>query len=152
MICYTTHMLYFAYGSNISRKRLEDRVGPVVDLGLAKLAGYKIIFHKKSSDGSGKANIVEDKLSIVLGVIYELNSEQMALLDQSEKRYDRSDLQLDFGGQIVQAVAYIAQPESIDDNLKPTMEYLEHLMSGAREHSFPEEYTSLFFCGDLPHN
>lgn len=133
-------MLYFAYGSNMLRSRLEERVGEVVDRGVAKLKEYKIKFNKKGKDGSGKTNITLQKKSEVWGVGYELTDEQINLLDGIEDGYKRDTINVILENKKVQAEIYFALPEKIDGSLLPTIEYLDFLMSGAQEHDFPKIY------------
>lgn len=137
-------MYYFAYGSNMPRKRIEDRVGTVTDLGVGVLDKNTIKFNKLSSiDGSGKTNIVTDENSRVLGVVYELASEQLKLLDESELGYDRVSLPVELKGKQLDMEVYIAQARRVRDNLLPTREYLEYLIQGAKEHDFPPDYIKL---------
>jgi hypothetical protein len=47
---------YFAYGSNMETARLRERMPSAKPLGVAKLSGHELRFHKRSKDGSGKCN------------------------------------------------------------------------------------------------
>ena len=49
-------MLYFAYGSNMLTARLRERMPSCKPLGIAKLPGHALRFHKRSKDQSGKCN------------------------------------------------------------------------------------------------
>jgi hypothetical protein len=49
-------MQYFAYGSNMSLRRLRTRVPSAVKLGNATLFGHQLKFHKRSQDGSAKCD------------------------------------------------------------------------------------------------
>ncbi|OGI41313.1 MAG: hypothetical protein A2593_02440 [Candidatus Moranbacteria bacterium RIFOXYD1_FULL_44_9] len=133
-------MYYFAYGSNMLRERLEKRVDGVIDLGIGKLTGYKVVFNKKSKDGSGKANIYQDDRFSVLGVIYELSQSQLETLDIRELGYARHQIEAESDNGIIKAETYVAIPSEIDDNLKPTEDYLMFLIKGAKEHNLPSEY------------
>jgi hypothetical protein len=50
-------MLIFTLGSNMSCRRLNNRCISAVVKKMAFVEGYRLIFNKKSSDGSAKANI-----------------------------------------------------------------------------------------------
>jgi gamma-glutamylcyclotransferase len=52
-------MKYFAYGSNMLTERLRARVGGAAALSKVCVCGYRVRFHKRSDDGSGKCNIIE---------------------------------------------------------------------------------------------
>jgi gamma-glutamylcyclotransferase len=129
---------YFAYGSNMSLKRLEERIGKVSHCGTASLKNYYFSFNKKGSDGTGKANIVPDSSSCVEGVVYKLSTQQMNRLDHCEgvpKHYKRETVSiLSSTGQPIQATTYVAQKALISlQPLRPSPDYLNHILSGARE-------------------
>ena len=99
-------MHYFAYGSNMLKNRLENqgnrvtpKIGSVIDKGVAKLSGYKIVFNKLSTDKSGKTNIAQDKEAIVWGVVYELANDQIERLDKIEKGYKRIPIVVDYNNE-----------------------------------------------------
>lgn len=124
-----------------NQKRGENRIGQVADYGIAVLSGYTLKFNKKSIiDGSGKTNIMGNNISKVFGVIYELTSEQINLLDSIEIGYERSTVSALLEENIVQADTYFAVPKEIDNNLLPTRDYLNFLIRGAKEHTFPNGY------------
>ncbi|RMH44075.1 MAG: gamma-glutamylcyclotransferase [Deltaproteobacteria bacterium] len=130
-------MIYFAYGSNMSRARLEARVGRVVDLGAARLDGYRHAFAKPGLDGSGKGAILVDPNDHVWGVRYELNARQVAVLDDFEglgTDYRRATV--DVAGE--PAITYVQV--RVVDGLRPTDDYLQYYLDGMREHGIPEEY------------
>lgn len=133
-------MVYFAYGSNMSKQRLEDRVGLVTDAGVGVLQSYSIEFNKKGKDGSGKTNIVKSNGSKVYGVLYKLSSEQVEILNGFEPNYERRELDIILDTDTVKAETYQALPESIDPSALPSEEYLNHLIHGAQEHDLPEDY------------
>ena len=49
-------ILYFAYGSNMSSRRLKNRVESANVISTGILEKYKLKFHKISEDGSGKCD------------------------------------------------------------------------------------------------
>ena len=139
-------MLYFAYGSNMLRSRLEnqkkggEQIGQVIDRGTGVLLGYTIKFNKKSIDGSGKTNITEGDGSRVLGVIYELTDVQINLLEKIEVGYKKLSVDIVLESNTIQSDTFLAKPETIQDGLLPTRDYLNFLILGAREHNFPKDY------------
>ena len=55
-------IVYFAYGSNMSQRRLQARVPSATFLGIGILLGHALAFHKISKkDGSGKCDIVKER-------------------------------------------------------------------------------------------
>jgi len=79
-------ILYFAYGSNMSSRRLKNRVESANVISTGILEKYKLKFHKISEDGSGKCdayftNVLNDKIN---GVIYSIHEKDLDKLDDCE--------------------------------------------------------------------
>ena len=137
-------MLYFGYGSNMSKVRLEKRLGPFERLGAAYVTGYALRFHKKSrKDGSGKCDAFYtgtpgDRL---WGALDRLTDAQIAKLDKIEGRGYRRDLAtVMFGDEPLQAALYLARPEAIDADVRPLQCYKDFVLVGARELNLPADY------------
>nr|MDQ2697092.1 gamma-glutamylcyclotransferase [Pseudomonadota bacterium] len=77
---------YFAYGSNLHPLRLRERVPSATVLGVAELAGWRLRFHKRGQDRSGKCNIIPTGRSgdRVIGVIYAMAAADKDKLDAAE--------------------------------------------------------------------
>lgn len=135
-------LLHFAYGSNMSTKRLESRLKSVVrKRGVGKLGEYRIRFDKKSDDGSGKTNIVPTAGDAVWGVLLDLTPAQYKALAKQEKGYKEQGFTIQLGSADVQAKAFVAQKTV--GNLRPTRIYLNYLIAGAREHQLPTDYIKM---------
>lgn len=138
----TERRLYFAYGSNMSRARLEARVGWVRDFGRAQLHGYRHRFSKLGQDGTGKGNIEAEGGAWVWGVLYELSAEQFETLRGFEGGY--RSIQLTARSPVDatprRALSFVA--ERIVAELSPTPAYLEHYRVGMREHGVPADYVA----------
>ncbi|CAM4037807.1 gamma-glutamylcyclotransferase family protein [Pseudoalteromonas byunsanensis] len=135
----------FAFGSNLSTKRLFARLPEAHCLGVAKLYQHKLTFNMLSTDGSAKCTIepTSCKDDVVIGVLYALDDEELAMLDAIEgERYDRVSVEVEAHRHgLIEAYCYIANT-FIDDHL-PFDWYVQHVLSGALEHAFPTEYVSL---------
>ena len=137
-------MFYFAYGSNMSVRRLRRRVAEAAPLGTATLGGYQLRFHKVGQDGSGKCNAFAtgDARDIMPGVLFELPDEAWSVLDRIEgvgRGYTRAPVQLDSGsGGAVEAYTYLAT--RLDDRLKPYCWYKRHVLAGALDAGLPQLY------------
>lgn len=142
--------LCFAYGSNMSTERLRERVKTCSALGVAKLPGYTLRFHKRSKFGSGKCDAYHtgDDRDFVLGVLFEIPSAQREALDRFEGAglgYDAVQRKVICAdGRVVEALAYIAAENAIDPALRPTTEYRNYVEAGAIEHGLPEAYIETF--------
>jgi len=144
---------YFAYGSNMSVKRLHhsDRCPSAEYLDIGKLEEYSLLFNKISKkDGSGKANIIQTGKSsdVVWGVIFEIEESQKTALDTAEgkgKGYDEQTIKvIDSKGQEHECIAYIAtEAKYLNNALTPMDWYKEHCLIGAKEHNLPDDYISV---------
>ncbi len=134
----------FAYGSNMSVRRLQERVPSARPLGIGWLPGYRLTFRKKSKDSSGKCDIVPSRAYTVFGVLFEIDSSEEELLDQFEglnAGYLKKTCNAQVAeGRYMPAFTYYAAPKHVDADLKPYTWYLNHVIIGAEEASLPEEY------------
>ena len=139
-------LLYFAYGSNMSSLRLQDRVSSARVIKIAKLYGHKLAFHKKSTDGSSKCDIAKtsNNNDTVWGVLYNISTHELPALDQVEglgHGYEKKDIEItDERGTLINAFTYYAT--SIDESLIPFDWYKNHVLIGAQEHGLPQDYIS----------
>ena len=129
-------MKYFAYGSNMDPERMRIRGVDFSKRERAILEGWRLKFNKVASQNpnEGYANIEEDKGSIVEGILYTIPDSHIEKLDKYEgypNHYVKSTVivKLD-SGERVKAITYIANPEKVRDDLKPSKEYLQHLLKG----------------------
>jgi len=127
---------YFAYGSNMDPERMRRRGIRFSRREHAVLEGFRLEFNKVSSRNprEGYANIVKDPESVVEGILYEIKESDLRKLDRREGypshyRRTRVYLKLD-NGERVEAITYIAQPEKVESGLRPSKEYLSHLLRG----------------------
>jgi gamma-glutamylcyclotransferase (GGCT)/AIG2-like uncharacterized protein YtfP len=141
---------YFAYGSNMSSRRLLSRCSSANFIEVAKVKGYTLSFNKKSSvDKSGKANITQTgkNTDIVWGIVFEIDDNQKPRLDTAEgigKGYDEQTIKVtDSKGKTHDCIAYIAtEAKYLDNSLVPMDWYKEHCLIGAKEHNLPVDYVS----------
>ena len=130
-------ILYFAYGSNMSINRISERINDVKTLNIGLLLDFKLLFNKKSIDGTGKANIVYSPGDAVWGVVYKIYEDSMDKLDRIEVGYQRKTfIVLTEEGEI-EVNAYISYKLT---NALPKNYYKEFLLEGAVEHKLPDEY------------
>jgi hypothetical protein len=58
----TNLLYYFSYGSNLHPVRLTERIFSATLIGTVKLKKYRLEFHKKRKDKSGKCNLMKSSL------------------------------------------------------------------------------------------
>lgn len=134
---------YFAYGSNMSVRRLRARVPGVRPIGRATLRGHALKFHKLSHrDGTGKCDIVAAPGECVHGLLYEIDPSKRHLLDEAEglgSGYARLEVEVEtVAGD--QAAAFTYQATLTRTGLRPLHWYRHHVLTGAREAGLPAEY------------
>lgn len=135
--------LYFAYGSNMSLRRIAQRTPGARPLGAALLTGYQLSFDKQGQDGSGKCHIQvqPDTNQSVWGRLYEIPDALWSALDGAEglgHDYQRQAVALNTSQGYVLAQTYIGLRLGI--NLVPYTWYLHHVVTGAHEAKLPPEY------------
>lgn len=138
-------MKYFAYGSNLCTKRLRERVPSAIFHKVAIVHGFTLRFHKRSNDGSAKANAfyTGNPSDEIFGAIFDIDESEKYELDEAEGRgrgYSQITIHPRGDGKEEEMFAYVADESVIDDSLKPYTWYKDLVVCGAREHSFPEDY------------
>jgi gamma-glutamylcyclotransferase len=139
-----TNTYYFAYGSNMSERRMRERVGDFLDPRPAELHDYKLVFNKKSDAGNNTyANVKKYPESTTYGVLYQITERELNILDRYEgypNHYNRvlKDVFLKDGSQ-VKAWVYIAREEKLYGAF-PTSQYLDYLLEG--KDFLPEYYVN----------
>jgi gamma-glutamylcyclotransferase len=131
--------------SNLDIDQKERRTGKVREGHRACLTGYRIVFNKLGSDGTGKANICPDESRVVWGVAYRCSQNALRKMDDYEGvpagHYLRRDVQVHCdSGEILATVTYVAGEGYVRSSLAPAPDYLDRIITGARSHGLPEDY------------
>lgn len=138
--------LYFAYGSNMCTGRLTRRVPSAAPLFAAKLSQHRLMFHKRSDDGSGKgdAEYTGGENDFVWGVVFEISTTEKPTLDRYEglgRGYSEKTVSVATGaGKTYTAIMYYAN--DTDPKLRPYSWYLRFVLDGAKQHGLPADYVS----------
>ncbi|MEM7410728.1 MAG: gamma-glutamylcyclotransferase family protein [Myxococcota bacterium] len=137
--------LYFAYGSNLSTRRLQERVASAQPLGAARLRNYAFHLDKPGRDGSAKANIRPDAGAEVWGVVFRLAPEAWTELDRYEGGYQRVSVRLEWASAPETpgptAETYLSALETQDR--VATERYRAWMTEGAREHALPPAWCAM---------
>lgn len=135
-------MMYFAYGSNMNNRQIEERVQrSSLDGMVARLSRFTLRFNKRSSrDRSGKANIVADSEGEVWGVLFGLSDVEFGRLVKREGGYSLTSVGVISAEkkESIHALTFVASADVPD--ILPPRQYLETILQGAREHGLPDEY------------
>ena len=138
--------LYFAYGSNMSARRLQARAPSAELIGRAEVMGFRLTFDKFSRrDGSGKADCekTRDPTDQVLGGLYRVNAADRDALDAAEGAgfgYEATDIVVQSRDGPRRALTYLATDKR--PGLTPYTWYLRHVVEGARELGLPMDYVT----------
>jgi gamma-glutamylcyclotransferase (GGCT)/AIG2-like uncharacterized protein YtfP len=143
---------YFAYGSNMNEGQMKERMesnkgrcsafpkGKYALINGGRLRNWELKFNKEPTNprypNEGFANIVPKHDYNVEGVVYEIDEKGLARLDCSEGVPDNyfrpiNRLSIEIEGNIFMCEVYIAV--KIKENLRPSGEYINHLLKG-KEH------------------
>ena len=137
---------YFAYGSNMSFKRLRKRVRSAEPKERGFLRCHCLAFHKVSKDKSGKCDIVSSKESdMVWGRVYRIDDKDKECLDRYEGLgygYDKKfvTVELDCGRTVCAMTYYVEDDTKKNPSLKPYTWYKKHVLVGAKEACLPPDY------------
>jgi len=142
-----------AYGSNISRNRLVERIGEVKEYKKGFIDDFRLVFNKKAYKKQAVyANIAyagpDERCP---AVSYRLSPEQVSKLDLYEgvpNHYMRiSILFCDNAGGKSVSQTYIAHPDRLVWGQSPEPDYFDHILRGYRELGF--DISSLLSHGSL---
>ena len=133
---------YFAYGSNMSSRRLRERITGARAREIAWLTDKRLACNKPGRDGTGKANLQEAHGARAWGVLYRIDDSDWPTLDRFEPDYRRvqCEAQLVTGARRI-AQVYLWLGNGAD--IQPHDWYIDHLLEGAREHCLPDEHIRL---------
>lgn len=139
------HLHVFAYGSNLNTQRMRTRVPSAKPIASGYVGHRQLVFHKRSEDGSAKADAVFTAVSTdrLWGVVYRLQSEEKPALDRHEflgVGYDQEEVNVVVEDGSLTAWMYVARRSAIDPALLPYSWYLDYIIHGANEHQLPDSH------------
>jgi cation transport regulator ChaC len=132
-------MKYFAYGSNCNPKVMDRKGVEFLARRRATLHGYRLRFNKRADRESlpndiGFANIEADAEGSVEGILYDIADQHLERLDQSERypeHYGRIEVTVSDGATRQACFAYQAQPDKLAEGLRPSRNYLNHILAAS---------------------
>ena len=139
----TEKLSYFAYGSNMLSRRLQNRVPSASNPRPVYLNGYRIIFHKKGSyDASGKCGIIKTGSGSdqVYGAVFDMHENERDTLDVAEglgNGYELENVRVNTVSDQVNIMAFTYVPTIMDESLKPFHWYKDLVIAGAYEQNLP---------------
>ncbi len=134
---------YLAYGSNLHPLRLQERTPSARLHGVTTLRGYRLAWHKRGDDGSGKCDLIETARDgdRVHGALFTLDAADRLALDRFEgEGYSPVVTQVHSAGLSLSCFFYLANTTHIDPELPVYDWYQQLVLMGARYHGFPRAY------------
>ena len=133
-------IMYFAYGSNMCIRQMNDRCPNNSKIGIAQLSGYRWIISTR-----GYANVVKSSNDDVWGVIYEISIQDEAKLDGYEgvstKCYLKENLDILIDRRIKNCLTYV---DPITEIGIPSYTYSNTINEGILDSKLPEEYVEKY--------
>ncbi len=146
-------MFYFAYGSNMNKKDLDDwckrECCPLIRLlsfQKATLRDYEITFNYYSSGRKGgAANVMKKSGDFVKGVLFEANYEDMQKIREKEgapNYYEeiKIDVKVEAGEFVRGVTTFKVVAKREDSSQLPTKEYKQIIIDGAKAYGLDNEW------------
>jgi cation transport regulator ChaC len=135
-------MLYFAYGENMDEATLTARGVSFTKVCTGKVRQLRLSFQKPGEDGTGKADLKDDKGGVTEGVVYDVPEASLANLDVYEGvdrgHYRRQTVTVQTPRGEMECVTYRAA--KFKGGLKPSPDYLQNIVRGAEAHRLSPDY------------
>ncbi|MEM7553659.1 MAG: gamma-glutamylcyclotransferase [Cyanobacteria bacterium P01_A01_bin.84] len=143
---------YFAYGSCMCPVDLKRTMGEMIHpyfVGIGILPGYRLGFHRYSPTRKcGVLDVVEDKISKVYGVLYQLPWRLSTLLDKREGApvaYCQKFVDIQVKDHLYQDVRTYVVTNKSKEEFAPDETYFHVVLRGAVTCGLPEEYCWFLF-------
>ena len=123
----------------------EDRAPEAMVVGVGRLSGHVLRFHKRGRDGSGKCDAFEtgDGSDCVWGVVYDITAGDERRLDRIEGLgvgYEKRQVDVTLENERLGCMTYLARASHIEPCLQPLAWYVDWVLDGAVEHELPATY------------
>jgi cation transport regulator ChaC len=135
-------MLYFAYGINMDIESLGLRGVTFEKVINGRARDYRLVFDKPAADGSGRADLQDDRGSVVEGVVWEVpdaDLERIAVYEGADQgHYRGTEIVVQTPRGELTCLAYRAA--KFRSGLKPAPDYLAAIVRGAETHGLSPDY------------
>lgn len=136
----TESLWYFAYGSNLSKSQMQNRVGAWKESRKVLLRGWKLLFNVHSVRwGGGTANIVQTSNSndLVYGVVYLITESQLEILTKKYEKVSPQNITVESDRQKIIAKVYLFKQDN--PKLKVAPKYLKTIIKGLIDHGYSDD-------------
>ena len=132
--------MYFAYGSNLCIRQMNNRCPNNSKIGIGRLLGHRWIISKR-----GYANVVKSSDDDVWGVIYGISTPDEKKLDVCEgvstKCYLKENLGILIDDRIENCLTYV---DPTTEEGIPTSRYANTINEGLLDSKLPEQYVEKY--------
>ena len=135
-------MYYFAYGSNMNHRQMEERCPGARFLKCAYLEDFRFVYDGYHEKRRGAvANVIKAPGGKVWGALFEMDEKHLAALDRYEgypSQYGRAELPVkDDDGIVSPATVYLRHGLVVGT---PSDDYRGIVLRGAFECALPDDY------------
>jgi hypothetical protein len=142
-----THILYFAYGSDMNPRQMAERCAKPELMAIARLPDHALGFfsHTKIWDGA-QATVVPAEGKDVWGIVYRLTVADMERLDfHQDARIDGTGPYFNYPTEVLNGPrklysVLIFKKDILGEHLIPSRPYLERIIAGAEARGLPKDY------------
>lgn len=138
--------LYFAYGSNLWRRQMQERCPGHRLIGSGILKGYRWIITAR-----GYANVVKSETDEVHGIVYEISESDEKHLDRFEGvhigNYRKEILKIEIAGESRECLVYV---DPVEEEGKPKREYIDRINKGIYDSRLPSDYVNHYIRKFIP--
>lgn len=140
--------LYFAYGSNMDSKQMNQRCPENRLIGKAILPGYRWVITRR-----GYANVLPSQQDAVEGVLFEISEGDEALLDRYEGvdqgSYFKRTVRVLHNGQVRQAMIYV---DPVEEEGTAKKEYIHRINEAVGDAGLSGKYVQRYIRRFIPEN
>lgn len=137
---------YFAYGSNLWRRQMNERCPENRVVGVGILRDYRWMISAR-----GYANIVKSNADEVYGIIYTISEADEQKLDCYEgvhsHSYEKQEMMINLDGRSIKCLVYV--DPTIKEG-KPKREYIDRINQGLIDAGLPIEYVENYVRKYIP--
>ena len=148
MADFSAHIMYFAYGSNLSFAQMNKRCPYNLKIGIGILEGYRWIISKR-----GYANVVKSPGDYVLGKVYKITKSDKSTLNKREgvkrKCYEEKQMSILVDGDECNCLMYV---DPIIKEGFPDADYISTINKGIVDCNLPEDYVKKYLRDKIPVN
>ncbi len=132
--------LVFTYGPDAVVGRMSDRIVGTRFVGTAILHDHRLVFDKPNvkKKGEGLANVTAQEGGKVFGLVFEVPSNQMELLDGFFGGYGRRAVKISMKGEEMDADTWVARRTA--PRLRPSRQSIAETRRGMEENAAPRAF------------